>query len=63
MILSTAVKFQAFCPLREIPRVHAHESPLEEFAVKDIIRGKISDLLSLIICCLAYQHGSCSLNA
>ena len=32
---------QAFCPIREVPRYYAHESPLEAFAIKDKVMGKV----------------------
>jgi hypothetical protein len=33
--------FQAFCPVRELPRQRTHEDPLDNLHIKDKVRGKV----------------------
>ena len=42
-VFCTALLFfsQAFCPIREVPRYYAHESPMEAFTIRDKVRGII----------------------
>ncbi|XP_013392203.1 tetratricopeptide repeat protein 14-like [Lingula anatina] len=35
------LRITGFCPLREVPRLYAHESPLDAFTIKDKVRGII----------------------
>jgi hypothetical protein len=39
------LKITAFCPLREIPKTHAHEDALETFAIKDKIRAVVISVI------------------
>ena len=34
------LELSAFCATRDVPRIYAHEAPLNGYAIKDYVRGK-----------------------